>query len=96
VHWHQRARRVFHVESKAAAKGYFIVNGGCAANAAITVARLGGRAALAGPTGSDANGDFVLARERRLQGLSARSRIIHGTVGDLHRCARWPHHRHLP
>lgn len=58
---------VFHVENfpppdgKAAAKGFFIVNGGCAANAAITVARLGGRAALAGPMGSDANGDFVLA-----------------------------------
>jgi sugar/nucleoside kinase (ribokinase family) len=58
---------VFHVENfpppdgKAAAKGFFVVNGGCAANAAITVARLGGRAALAGPMGSDANGDFVLA-----------------------------------
>lgn len=64
---------VFHVENfplpdgKAAAKGFFVVNGGCAANAAITVARLGGRAALAGPMGSDANGDYVLAalaRER--------------------------------
>ncbi len=58
---------VFHVEDfpppdgKAAAKRFFVVNGGCAANAAITVARLGGRAALAGPMGSDANGDFVLA-----------------------------------
>ncbi len=58
---------VFHVESlpppdgKVEAKGFFIVNGGCAANAAIAIARLGGSAALAGPMGSDANGDYVLA-----------------------------------
>jgi sulfofructose kinase len=58
---------VFYVESlpppdgKVEAKEFFIVNGGCAANAAVTVARLGGRATLAGPMGSDANGDFVLA-----------------------------------
>ena len=58
---------VFYVETlpppdgKVEAKEFFIVNGGCAANAAVTVARLGGRAMLAGPMGSDANGDFVLA-----------------------------------
>jgi sugar/nucleoside kinase (ribokinase family) len=58
---------VFYVENlpppdgKVEAKEFFIVNGGCAANAAVTVARLGGRATLAGPMGSDANGDFVLA-----------------------------------
>jgi sulfofructose kinase len=58
---------VFYVESlpppdgKVEAKEFFIVNGGCAANAAVTVARLDGRVALAGPMGSDANGDFVLA-----------------------------------
>ena len=58
---------VFYVENlpppdgKVEAKEFFIVNGGCAANAAVTVARLGGRAMLAGPMGSDANGDFVLA-----------------------------------
>jgi sulfofructose kinase len=57
---------VFHVENfpppdgKVEAKGFFTVNGGCAANAAVAVARLGGRAVLAGPMGSDANGDFVL------------------------------------
>ena len=48
-------------DGKVEAKEFFIVNGGCAANAAVTVARLGGRATLAGPMGSDANGDFVLA-----------------------------------
>jgi sulfofructose kinase len=58
---------VFYVENlpppdgKVEAKEFFIVNGGCAANAAVTVVRLGGRAMLAGPMGSDANGDFVLA-----------------------------------
>ncbi len=58
-------------DGKAVASEYFVVNGGCAANAAIAIARLGGRAALAGPmggpAGADANGDKVLAglaRER--------------------------------
>ncbi len=52
-------------DGKAVATEHFIVNGGCAANAAIAIARLGGRAALAGPiggpAGADANGDLVLA-----------------------------------
>ena len=62
---------VFQVESfpppdgKVQASGFFVVNGGCAANAAVAIARLGGRAALAGPlggpAGEDSNGDRVLA-----------------------------------
>jgi sulfofructose kinase len=62
---------VFQVESfpppdgKVQASGFFVVNGGCAANAAVAVARLGGKAALAGPlggpAGEDPNGDRVLA-----------------------------------
>ncbi len=52
-------------DGKVEAKGFFAVNGGCAANAAVAVARLGGRAALAapmgGPPGKDDNGDRVLA-----------------------------------
>ncbi len=62
---------VFQVESfpppdgKVQAKRFFVVNGGCAANAAVAIARLGGRAALAGPLGGppgeDGNGDRVLA-----------------------------------
>jgi sulfofructose kinase len=62
---------VFQVDSfpqpdgKTQAKQFFVVNGGCAANAAVAIARLGGRAALAGPLGgppgTDANGDRVLA-----------------------------------
>ncbi len=63
--------KVFRVEeiprrdSKVEAKDFFIVSGGCAANAAVAVARLGGRAALAGPlggpAGEDGNGNLVLA-----------------------------------
>jgi sulfofructose kinase len=52
-------------DAKVEAKGFFIVNGGCAANAAVAIARLGGRAKLAGPlggpAGADDNGDRVLA-----------------------------------
>ncbi len=51
-------------DGKVEAQEYFVVNGGCAANAAVAVARLGGRAALAGPLGGpegeDGNGDLVL------------------------------------
>ncbi|MGO9398938.1 MAG: PfkB family carbohydrate kinase [Xanthobacteraceae bacterium] len=52
-------------DGKVEAKEFFAVNGGCAANAAVAVARLGGRAILAGPlggpAGEDDNGDRVLA-----------------------------------
>jgi sugar/nucleoside kinase (ribokinase family) len=52
-------------DGKVQALDFFVVNGGCAANAAVAVARLGGRAALAGPmggpAGADGNGDRVLA-----------------------------------
>jgi sulfofructose kinase len=62
---------VFRVEAfpkpdgKVQARDFFVVNGGCAANAALAVARLGGGAVLAcpmgGPAGADENGDRVLA-----------------------------------
>jgi sulfofructose kinase len=68
---------VFQVENfpqpdgKTQAKGFFAVNGGCAANAAVAIARLGGRVALAGPlggpAGADSNGDRVLAALAREQ-----------------------------
>ncbi len=52
-------------DGKIQARGFFVVNGGCAANAAVAIARLGGRAVLAGPlggpAGEDLNGDRVLA-----------------------------------
>jgi sulfofructose kinase len=52
-------------DGKTQAREFFVVNGGCAANAALVIARLGGRATLAGPlggpAGEDLNGDRVLA-----------------------------------
>ncbi len=84
-------------DGKVQATGFFAVNGGCAANAAVAIARLGGRAALAGPlggpAGADDNGDRVLAaltRERvdcthcqRVDGLStALSAIVMNARGD--------------
>lgn len=84
-------------DGKVQAKDFFVVNGGCAANAAVAVARLGGRAALAGPmggpAGEDANGDRVLkalAHERvdctfcqRVDGLAtALSAIFMNVRGD--------------
>jgi sugar/nucleoside kinase (ribokinase family) len=56
-------------DGKVNARGYFSVNGGCAANAAVAIARLGGAASLCGPLGGppgqDANGDRVLAALER-------------------------------
>ena len=84
-------------DSKVEARDFFVVNGGCAANAAVAVARLGGQAALAGPmggpAGEDANGDRVLralAREKvdcsacqRVDGLAtALSAIFINGRGD--------------
>jgi sulfofructose kinase len=84
-------------DGKVQAEGFFIVNGGCAPNAAVAIARLGGRVALAGPmggpAGADSNGDIVLqalAREkidctfcRRVDGLAtALSAIFINRHGD--------------
>jgi sulfofructose kinase len=56
-------------DGKVEAKQFFVVNGGCAANAAVAIARLGGRVALSGPMGGpvgvDENGDRVLAALKR-------------------------------
>jgi sulfofructose kinase len=55
--------------TKTRAKDFFSVLGGCAANAAIAVSRLGGRARavspLGGPSGRDLTGDNVLAKLQR-------------------------------
>jgi sulfofructose kinase len=84
-------------DGKTQAKGFFVVNGGCAANAAVAIARLGGQVSLAGPLGGppgvDSNGDRVLAalaREQidtsacqRINGLStALSAIFIDARGD--------------
>src|ERR1700751_722548 len=49
-------------DGKVQAKGFFVVNGGCAANAAVAIARLGGRDALAGPMGGPEGEDEKRAR----------------------------------
>jgi len=84
-------------DGKVQAKGFFAVNGGCAANAAVAIARLGGKATLAGPmggpAGEDDNGDRVLralSREnvdcsfcQRIDGLpTALSAIFMNARGD--------------
>ena len=84
-------------DGKVQAKGFFVVNGGCAANAAMAIARLCGRAALAGPmggpAGEDESGDRVLralAREnvdctacQRIGGIAtALSAIFMNARGD--------------
>lgn len=60
-----RVERFPEPDGKTQAQAFFAVIGGCAANAAVAVARLGGRTALTGPLGGppgeDANGDRVLA-----------------------------------
>ena len=60
-----QVERLPQADGKTMARDYFVVNGGCAGNAAVAIARLGGRAMLAGPlggpSGEDANGDRVLA-----------------------------------
>jgi sulfofructose kinase len=67
-------------DGKVEAQAFFAVNGGCAANAAVAIARLGGRAALAGPLGGpagvDENGDRVLAAlSREAIDISACQRV---------------------
>jgi sugar/nucleoside kinase (ribokinase family) len=60
-----RVERFPEPDGKAQAQAFFVVNGGCAANAAVAIARLGGRVVLAGPlggpAGEDGNGDRLLA-----------------------------------
>jgi sugar/nucleoside kinase (ribokinase family) len=60
-----RVEEIPRLDAKVESTGLFIVNGGCAANAAVAIARLGGCAMLAGPlggpAGKDDNGDRVLA-----------------------------------
>ena len=56
-------------DTKTEASDYVTVGGGCAANAAVAIARLGGRASFAGPLGGpagrDGAGDRILANLAR-------------------------------
>ncbi len=76
-------------DGKVQANGFFVVNGGCAANAAVAIARLGGRAALAGPmggpAGEDDNGDRVLKALTRERSIAASASA---SMGFRRRCRR--------
>src|SRR5262245_14108485 len=52
-------------DGKIEAIEFMAIGGGNAANAAITIARLGGQASYAGPVGDDAAGDRILANLAR-------------------------------
>ena len=59
--------------TKVPASEFIITGGGCAANAAVAIARLGGRVAFAGPLGgsNDAVSDRILVRSRQRSALIA-------------------------
>jgi sulfofructose kinase len=75
---------VFHVrefplpDTKAEATEFFAVGGGNAANAAVAIARLGARAAFAGPIGGPAGEDAI--GDRVIESLAAESIDCNGCV----------------
>src|SRR5215467_6376741 len=70
-------------DGKVQANGFFVVNGGCAANAAVAIARLGGRALLAGPMGGPKGEDVDCTFCQRIPCLAtALSSIFMNTHGD--------------
>ena len=56
-----RVRNVPEPDHKTDASEYVTIGGGCAPNAAVAIARLGGKAGFAGPLGDDDTADRVLA-----------------------------------
>jgi len=60
-----RVPQVPPVDTKVDAKDFVAVGGGCAANAAVAIARLGGRVSFAGPLGDDDIGARTLANLER-------------------------------
>jgi len=69
--------------AKARARGYALTAGGMAANAAIAVRRLGGRAAFWGRLGDDANG-MMLSASLAAEGVeTAGLRMIPGAVSPV-------------
>lgn len=66
--------------AKERARGYALTAGGMAANAAIAVCRLGGRAVFWGRVGDDSNGELLL-RALREEGVETSDiRVIEGAV----------------
>jgi sugar/nucleoside kinase (ribokinase family) len=60
-----RIRQLPAPDTKTDANEYITTGGGCAPNAAVAIARLGGRAGFAGPLGDDDTAERVLAHLRR-------------------------------
>jgi len=70
-------------DGKIEATEFMAIGGGNAANAAITIARLGGQASYAGPVGDDVAGDFILANLTR-EGVDTGGHIrVPGTSSPL-------------
>ena len=74
-------------ESKMQANAFITAAGGCATNAAVAIARLGGRvrfaAPLGGPAGADATGDRILAELER-DGIDCRGVVrLGGAISPL-------------
>src|SRR5262249_59201041 len=68
-------------DTKAAASEFITIGGGCAANAAIAMARLGGKIRFAAPLGGPAGGDVI--GDRLVEGLAREG-------GDCIGCVRVP------
>lgn len=60
-----RVRSVPERDNKTDASEYIVTGGGCAPNAAVAIARLGGEAGFAGPLGGDDTAERVLAHLKR-------------------------------
>jgi sulfofructose kinase len=70
-------------DGKVEATAFMAIGGGNAANAAITIARLGGQASYAGPVGDDAAGDQILAN-LALEKIETRGCVrVPGTASPL-------------
>jgi sugar/nucleoside kinase (ribokinase family) len=65
-------------EAKTQASAFMIISGGCAANAAVAIARLGGRARFAGPLGGPAGAEAI------------GDRIVAALAGEQVDCAACP------
>ena len=74
-------------ETKTPAHGFFAVNGGCATNAMIAVARLGGRAALAGSAAPPGRMPTAIACSPRSR--AGRLHRLGASTACRHRCRRF-------
>ncbi len=69
--------------TKAVVEDFIVTGGGCAANAAIAIARLGGQARFAGPLGDDARSDRIVDGMARVGVDVDRVARVRGGVASL-------------